>query len=1275
MRFKLMVVVGLVSTSFGCEDAPVSAVPVATPELLSITPDVYANYNEPVVSGQALFGLQVELFLDAACSGEPARTVQADEKGAFKARFEVADDSVTHFSARTLNQAGKRSACSNSLTFTEDSTPPPPPDGLGTRPVSPAADRVPVLSGRTEANAAVRVYLGGACDNIPVASVTASPQGAFDVEVPVVLNAVNRLHVNAVDAAGNQSGCSEVVEYEEISGTLPSTVTFLATSPVSPSRENRVSVSGEALAGATVLLFDNAQCHGNPLGQGEVNASGFFLVQVTVPENAVTVIYAATETEANGRSACSTSSLSYIEDSTVPLPPQIGASTPASPANNNAPVLSGASEAGAHVAVFLDAACTGEPVASVTANAEGRFNVEVEVTDNSASSFHARATDVAGNVSGCGPTPFVYVEDSQAPGPVTFTGTTPQSPANNNAPRVLGDAEPRATVAIFDNPECEGTPRGSGTVDANGRFEISVSVADDTITSLFARATDVAGNVAGCSSASINYREDSTAPLAPVLTHTSPPSPANDNAPLIVGTAEVGAVVRLYASAQCSGDPVRTAVVDAQGRFDASVMVADDTQTSWTVTATDQAGNASVCSESLVYVEDSTAPAIPGIERSTPGSPSRETQVALSGRADAASVVRLYPNDGCRDVPHAQMTANAQDQFVFSVVMPRDSTTWWSVTSTDAAGNVSACSAAFSFVQDSTPPDPPVLLETTPASGSLSLTFTLVGYIETEPHAQVRLYTRDTCTGTPLQTTTANGDGDFSFEVTVEPGSLTTFHATAVDAVGLASACSTGLAYKHCFDSDLPDDGFDDANCDGIDGDASKAIFVDGADGNDGNAGTRSSPVKTINTGIQKAKVAGKPQVLVSRGTYLERVVLASGVSLYGGYDGMPGWSRAFVGDGTVIVQSTATDGHLTAVEGTNLIAETVVNAVTVRTANATGQGTSNYGVHCVNCPGLVLRGNLIDVGTGASGAPGGKGSTGATGEKGGDGTDGDHDGSTRGQGGAGGGASGSFYGGKGGQGGAKGVNNGDQGSKGSGGVTGGAGGKGGNSSVEGPDDSDGKDGKLGSTGAQGTMGAGGVGGYVDGGTGRWSSHAGTAGGTGTRGHGGSGGGGGGGQGCDLFCWEGAGNGGGGGGAGGYGGTGGQPGSGGGGSFGVFLVNTNGATLRDNVIRTSGGGAGGAAGDGGAGGQGGGGGNGSTYKPKEIGSGGNGGRGGSGGKGGEGGGGAGGPSFGVFLSGSSVEATSNIIEPGPGGAGGAKVVNGNGNAGTAGESGPSNQPL
>src|SRR5689334_3082185 len=50
---------------------------------------------------------------------------------------------------------------------------------------------------------------------------------------------------------------------------------------------------------------------------------------------------------------------------------------------------------------------------------------------------------------------------------------------------------------------------------------------------------------------------------------------------------------------------------------------------------------------------------------------------------------------------------------------------------------------------------------------------------------------------------------------------------------------------------DLPDDNFADTNCDGVDGDAARAIFV-ATSGADTNPGTMEMPMATINAAIAK---------------------------------------------------------------------------------------------------------------------------------------------------------------------------------------------------------------------------------------------------------------------------------------------------------------------------------------------------------------------------------------------------------------------------------------
>src|SRR5208283_1080518 len=103
-----------------------------------------------------------------------------------------------------------------------------------------------------------------------------------------------------------------------------------------------------------------------------------------------------------------------------------------------------------------------------------------------------------------------------------------------------------------------------------------------------------------------------------------------------------------------------------------------------------------------------------------------------------------------------------------------------------------------------------------------------------------------------------------------------------------------GCEYQQTSMTDKPDLSFVDSNCDGIDGTVADAIFVDTVTGLDTNAGTITSPVKTIGEGIILAFGASpKKDVYVSKGGYAETITMASGVSIYGGYDASNMWQRS----------------------------------------------------------------------------------------------------------------------------------------------------------------------------------------------------------------------------------------------------------------------------------------------------------------------------------------------------------------------------------------------
>ena len=422
--------------------------------------------------------------------------------------------------------------------------------------------------------------------------------------------------------------------------------------------------------------------------------------------------------------------------------------------------------------------------------------------------------------------------------------------------------------------------------------------------------------------------------------------------------------------------------------------------------------------------------------------------------------------------------------------------------------------------------------------------------------------------------------------------------------------------------ADKPDLGFEDTNCDGMDGDASKAVFVSTA-GSDAATGSKGNPLLTINAGITKASADGK-DVYVAGGTYNQTLDLADNVGVYGGYVPFSG-ARSTSETTTVngAPQAALADGD-TAV---------TLQLLTLNGAATGGAGQSAYGVRAINGSSLVLEGVRAAAGNGTAGAPGAAvsvpapGSPGTQGAAGGCGNMG-----VRAVGGPPGALA--VPGGQGGQSGY---------SFGQAALNGGTG----TSSGASPGGSPGSGGTAnGAVGGPGSPGGPGTPGTVPGNSGTnpsftsanagatWSGADGGTGGAGQNGAGGGGGGGG------ASGWgsvsdpnlDAQGGGGGGGGGGGRGGNGGLGGGAGGGSFAVYTFNSSVVVTGGELVA----GSGGDGGNGSAGSNGSGGGAGGIARPGTLcgsasgGAGGAGGNGGTGAPGGAGGGGTGGPSVGVM---------------------------------------------
>ncbi|HET9553053.1 MAG TPA: Ig-like domain-containing protein, partial [Anaeromyxobacteraceae bacterium] len=509
--------------------------------------------------------------------------------------------------------------------------------------------------------------------------------------------------------------------------TPPAAPLLAATLPASPSSNAAPHLTGTAEPLATVKIFGSAACAGAPLATGIATAAGAFDVAVSVTANTTTQL-AATATDAAGNVSPCSAAVPYVHDSLPPASPAV-ATAPASPSSNASPHVTGTAEAGSTVSVYASAACAGAPLASGVASAAGAFDVAVSVTPNVTTQLAATATDAAGNVSGCS-TPVTYVHDDR-PQTAPAVATAPASPSSNAAPHVTGTAEAASTVTIYGSATCAGAPLATGAASAAGAFDLAVTVATNATTQLAATATDAAGNVSPCSAA-VAYLHDDRPPAAPALVATRPASPSPSLTPTVDGTAEASALVRLYAGTGCAGPELSQGYADAAGAFHVQVTVASNVTTSLSATAADAAGNVSACSAVLAYTHDDVAPAPPIVAGSTPASPANQNAPTIQVQAEPGASVSLYADALCATTAQGTGTADASGQVSIGVAVADNTTTTFHAQATDAAGNVSGCSAtSVTYVEESrTFTVSPASVELDPGTSPLSsqaFTYALTG--------------------------------------------------------------------------------------------------------------------------------------------------------------------------------------------------------------------------------------------------------------------------------------------------------------------------------------------------------------------------------------------------------------------------------------------------------------------------------------------------------------------------------------------------------------------
>lgn len=327
----------------------------------------------------------------------------------------------------------------------------------------------------------------------------------------------------------------------------------------------------------------------------------------------------------------------------------------------------------------------------------------------------ADAPDVFNDIANC-----EIIDYLGPPNPPTITGSVPESPHNDNNPRIQGTAEAGTTVDLYIGPDCTDDPVATDSAEKFNSPGLTVNVANDTTTEFSATTTDLDSEVSACSTPPFTYVEDSRAPRV-IDGGVLPEDGAVDVA--IDANVEVTfseamsqpATEEAFSLKDESGNNV-SGTFEWNGAgdemmFDPEIDLVTGTEYAASVgtDAADVAGNTLDGEKTWTFTTagpDSTPPGTLQITATNPPSPSSDSNPKVKGTVGTGNPtqVRLYTNASCEG--SADATGDVAD-FVaggVAVSVPDNSTTLLSARAVDAADNESSCSNSIDYVEDSTDP-------------------------------------------------------------------------------------------------------------------------------------------------------------------------------------------------------------------------------------------------------------------------------------------------------------------------------------------------------------------------------------------------------------------------------------------------------------------------------------------------------------------------------------------------------------------------------------------
>ncbi|HGP3325526.1 BapA prefix-like domain-containing protein [Acinetobacter baumannii] len=315
--------------------------------------------------------------------------------------------------------------------------------------------------------------------------------------------------------------------------------------------DDAVTVTGKAEANAKIYIKDLS---GNVIASGNADASGNFTIKLDKPLTDGNKLNVSAQNE--GGKESSAYSITGPKDTIAPDAPE-------AQLNEDGSILDGKTEPDAKVMIY-DA--SGKFIDTVTASKEGKFSYKFTPP---LTGGKVVAIDLAGNESK--PTVIFAGKDTIPP-------KAPLLEVNKEGTVIEGTAEANTKVYVKD---ADGNVIGTGTANAQGEFQITLSSALKDSQKATIIVEDAAGNTSKPLEIKSGY--DTLAP-------DKPTAQINADGTTVTGTAEANAKIEIKNSAD---KIIGTGTADANGKFTITISPAlTDNQTA-DVIAIDGAGNSS----------------------------------------------------------------------------------------------------------------------------------------------------------------------------------------------------------------------------------------------------------------------------------------------------------------------------------------------------------------------------------------------------------------------------------------------------------------------------------------------------------------------------------------------------------------------------------------------------------------------------------------------------------------------------------------------------------